>query len=291
MSIEKRKVGFYSLRLNNNGECVHPSQLRHLIKFVSHLPKEERGYDIGENKFCNLERLNISKFGKNIDNLTFFSGKFNHRPPLIHHKTSAERDSPKLLEEAEKENTHVAIKYLDDEVIVILEERKVGVSLVQMLTYFRRFLNIFIEDKPEERERFNIKFSIIPKDDFYKEINKLKRISYGEIYSDKSVFTNEYEGLRETENFQLDHEMILRIKSKRGFNIQNVIRNVWNMDKKKVRKIRAYGVGQDGNAVLLDTDIMKKIEYVSVELNPVTGIVKAETIFPKFDQILIDFNN
>ena len=140
MSTKKRKIGFYALKIvdKENNELIHsPETLRPIIDFIISLQPNARIYDVvSSNKFHLLHNVTDSD---NIQTIIFKSAKYFHRPPLINKDNAFERENPKELNEGESELTHIAFKYLEDEIIVLLEERKVGLTINTLINYLKHF--------------------------------------------------------------------------------------------------------------------------------------------------------
>ncbi|HMN16344.1 MAG TPA: hypothetical protein PKD03_01900 [Ignavibacteriaceae bacterium] len=288
MSRDKRKIGFYALSLTRNDAIVETVELENLIKHIMSLPVTERIYDlVGSNKFHILHSVNTKI--KNIYNLIFLSAKYNHRPPLINKTNADERENPKLLNEGEKEKTHLSIKFIRDEVIAILEERQVGISMNQIKNYFIKFLQSYLEANPTT-EKFKFDFHIIPKENFLKELNNLKRVTIGNIYLEKNVLKSEFAELADRNGSEIQDDIILTVKAKPKHNSIQVIRGFYTRFTKnpqRIKKIRVIGYSEDGNQVVLDTEVMKKIEYVVIDLDEETRTVNSESLFHKFNEVLI----
>ncbi len=287
MSVQRRKVGFYSLTvqdLNNNNEPVSTNVFSKLLNDISKLNSEDRILDLSKtNKFHLLHQLKpLSKF----QNIVFASAKYHHRPPLINKNTAGERDNPKRIEEGELEKTHISFKYLKDEIILLLEERAAGISIGTIRDYFNTFLNQ-LYNLPHNK-LFRIEYAIIPKGDFFDELENLKRVCIGQIYSNKAILGSEFLNFANRVE-PVQDDIIITIKAKRKKTIKDIVSSLGNKllsNKMPISKIRVYGYSQDGNQVMLDTDIIKMTEYVDVEIKEDTGIVNSLEIFSKFNSIL-----
>ncbi len=286
MSISKRKIGFYSLKIEKiSDEATEesPTILRDLISKILKVDEIDRIYDIKRSNKFHL--LKSSAKNGTAYNLVFESAKYYHRPPLVDKDTALSRDNPKELTEGELENTHIALKYNKDEIILLLEERTVGISIGVLVTYFNLFFNRLMKD---EDKSYRMDYSIIPKGDFLKELEKLERVRFGNIYVDKQIIGSEF--LNFSNRIEtLQDEIVLTIKAKKKHSMKDTIRTIANKffaQDSRISKIRVYGFSKEGNQVLLDTDIVKMIEYVEVDLDSATGIVDSKEIFHKLNGII-----
>ncbi len=286
MSTSKRKIGFYSLRILNpkkDGKEVKPIILKHLIDAILKLNKLERILDVKRSNKFHLLTFHSNKY--NFHNIIFSSAKYYHRPPLIDKDTAGLRDNPKQLSEGELEHTHISLKYSSDEIILLLEERSVGISIGKIVFYFNQYFRKILND---EHNTYVIDYSIIPKGNFLQELDKLKRVRFGQIYTDKLILGSEFLNFaKRTETVQENVQII--IKAKRGHSIKETIKIIarkFYAENEKISKIRIYGNSKEGNQVLLDTDIVKMIEYIDVDPDSSTGIVNSDEIFISLNSIL-----
>lgn len=288
MSIKNRKIGFYAIKLKNNksDDFEDPKILSKVLSYISNLHITDRIYDIkSSNKFHVMEKLYTYKQTQTI---IIGSAKYNHRPKLINKDTAQERDNPKTLIEGEHEKTHIAIKYKEDEVILVIEERKVGIAVSVFMTYLRRFAKEYHKSISTEMD-YSFEPSIIAKDNFLKELKKLKRITIGDIYIDKNMLTSN-DFLNFSGKLDSVQEIIpIEIRAKRGLSIKEVAEESYTAYFSKgsrVKKIRIYGKNKDGNSIILDTDLLKRIEYIKVSLNEETGIVDSDDILIQLEETL-----
>lgn len=295
VSIQRRKVGFYSLRLKdiqNNDSYLNPAGLRPIIDYIDSLRKIDRLYDISSsNKFHGLTYTFPVNSTRDILNLIFVSAKYNHCPPLINKETAQERKNPKELAEGEQEKTHLALKFLKDEIILIMEERKVGISINTIISYLTHYSANYY-NKNNNKLDFKIEWAIIAKGNFLRELKKLERVKFGNIYTDKQLLGSEYLDYSGSTE-QVEEDLYITIKAKKKGSIKPVVEGFFNKFTTKdsrIKKIRVYGSTQEGNQVMLDTDIIKRVEHVSAELDKITGIVDSNDLFKKFVEMLASYN-
>lgn len=290
MSISRRKIGFYALSLREKGSTTDycdPYELRIILQYINDKDKKDR---ILDNKRSNKVDLLADLIEmKDIQNIAFGSAKYNHRPPLLDTNSGSERENPKNLDEGELERTHMAFGYRDDEVILILEERQAGISIGKLVSYIDRFAESIFEEHGQVKD-YRIEYSIIPKDDFLYELDQMQRVVVGTIYTDKVLLGSEY--LKFSERLESAKEDIeITVKAKRDCSIRDTLRDFYNKlisDGSEITKIRVHGTNSEKNKVTLDTDFIKKIEYVKADLDEITGLVDTKNIFRQFNAMLVD---
>lgn len=288
MSIAKRKIGFYSLvptDLSVAGPASsNPQIIIDIIDFIMSLNKFDRIYDLEQNKRFHL--LNYAARNGNVEKLIFTSGKYNHRPPLIDKETADERDNPKTLSEGESEKTHVVLKYNDDEIILLKEERFHGIHINTIVNYFYKMLWTM-----NKNLNYKINFSIIPKTDFYHELAQLNRVTIGEAHVERQLIGSEY--LNYSDRIEnVKNSIQITIKARRGRSIKDTLVDLYNKAtsaSSNIKKIRVYGTNVNGDNVLLDSDIIKMVEYLKTNIDEITGIVNSEMILTNLAKMISGF--
>lgn len=294
MSRELRKIGFYSIQLQDKDDDknVYPVEdLKKIITYILGLAKKDRKKEIEKsNKFYFLKSIKNTKTSQNI---IFESAKYNHRPPLVDKDSLSERNNPKTISEGELEKTHVSLKYLKNEIVVVLEERKAGVTLHQITAYFIDFAKRFFQSKnPSENLPYYFKIQVVGKDNFLEALKKLKRAIKLDVFLNKKVLGSEF--LKYANKTQdVKEKMLLTIKAKRSKSLKELVKQFFEQlgaEKTKIEKIRVLGATPEGNKILLDTDLIKKIEYIETELEKSTGIVNSKELFQKLNNLLENYN-
>lgn len=290
MSINKRKLGFYSLELCDKTN----QQLRHNTSIISDMleyllakrPKN-RIYEIAHSKkFHFLDNVDNSK-NKSISNLIFKSAKYYHRPPLIKRENANERANPKDLDEGETETTHIGLKYSKDTVVIVLEERSVGINIRRLIEYFKYFLKEYFNQLGNSIP-FNLEFGIIAKRNFLTELNKLKRVRVASLKCNKQLIGDEFLSFAERAE-EVNEEINIILKAKRYRSIKTVVRDIYYKMaevKSNINRLTVRGYNDSGNSVLLDTEIVKKIEYIEVEVDELTGTVNSKKINQEINKVL-----
>jgi hypothetical protein len=291
MSTKDRKLGFYLLAITakEDHDCkLSAAVLKPLIAHILSLPEKSRLVDLTRYHSCHF--LADSAIEGKTQTLIFKSGKYHHRPPLFDKATTKERDSPKTLSEAESEKTHLVLRYGTDEIGVIAEERKSGVGIHKVVGYLNRFRRD-LERKKVAGFDYAFETGVLAKEDFLKELKALKSVKVGEIHMEKKLLGEEFFNFSErTENVQKD--LTLTLRSERGKSIFGPIADIYDKYKNedRVKKLRVYGYGAAGQLVVLDTDLIRKIEYVEANIDDQTGVVDTPSFLLQVKPLLDAFD-
>lgn len=287
MSVKNRKIGLYSFKLinENKKKLINQELINYFDELIQYIQQKEYDDKLFEvhisNKFFFLDNYTSNK---RIRNYLIKSAKTGHRPPLIKKETGEERDNPKLIDEGESERTHLVTKYNDDEIIVAIEERKVGATIGQIVNY----LNSFNIQMPYE-DHFFIKLDIIPYTGFLEHLRDFDRITVGIIEIEKKYLGTEYlefADLGETTRQNID---VTFKANRRDSIIPEIITGLFNKFKDgKIKRVRIQGVTHEKTGIQLDTDKLKKVEHIDVSLNDATGLVNKKDIFEKLNVIIKD---
>lgn len=299
MSVSKRKIGLYSLEFVNKktkskltgSELVE--YFNSLIQYIHAKKFEKRKEEIGSsNKFYFLSYHNIKK--ENFDaylkgeviSLIFESAKVGHCPDLIDGGTGTKRKSPKNYNEGEDEITHLAVKYKNDEAMLALEERKVGVTIGQIIKY----LNKYILELPTDNQ-CDVSYNIIPYDGFLENLAKFGKIQVGTIYINQQVIGSEYltaaqfrESVRDT--VEVSFKALSRKSIMPGL-IKQWYASMTGVTK-KIDRIRLEGQSLDGAKIRLDTQSLQLIKHIDIKILQDTGIVESEDMFNHLDTLVKD---
>ncbi|GFO63998.1 hypothetical protein [Geomonas paludis] len=132
-----RTIVHYSLKLiskHDNSEA-NPALIKSCFEAIASLPKVERKHDDATSKKVHFLDHTV-RSGTNILSGYFKSAKYDYRPPLIDKNTLAERRSPKSKSEGEQEKTHFALRVDKDDALLLLEQKKAGISIGTHLPCF-----------------------------------------------------------------------------------------------------------------------------------------------------------
>jgi len=289
MSVRNRKIGLYSIELVNENESrLKGEKLTEyfdgVINYIQTKEYDDKIFEISaSNKFYFLDEYFSNETGRSY---IFKSAKIGHRPPLIKKDTGEERDNPKLLDEGESEKTHIVIKYKDDEIIAALEERKVGTTIGQITNY----LNNFISQMPNDDYYF-INLNVIPYSGFLEHLNDFDRITLGIIEVDKQYLGSEYLNLADLgETTRENIDVTFKANPRKSILPESITKMFRKFEdkNKKIKRIRIKGTTPEKTKIQLDTNNLKKVEHIDVNLDDATGLVNENDIFENLSIILQD---
>lgn len=297
MSTNKRKIGLYSLKIyNRNKSQLKDDQLvryfNTLIRFISAKNFEEKKGKIEySNKFYYVSYHSIMSHnvwayltGEPIF-IIFESAKVGHRPDLIDEVTGIKRENPKTYNEGEDEITHIAFKYKPDEIIFAIEERKVGVTIGQIVKYFNKYILQF-----PIKKHYDIIYDIIPYDGFLENLEKFKKIQVGTIYISQQDIGSEFLNIAEFGDSVRDTiEVSFKAPVKQSIK-HRLVSQWYNMTgrERKIDRIRLEGKSLDGTNIRLDTDSLRLTKHIDARILQDTGIVESGNMFNSLNTILKD---
>ncbi len=285
MATKHRTINFYTLiKTEHDSKEESPAAyIRDVINYIQTLDNEQRCVDLTRQKFCYLHR--ITKTGNDKHTLIFKSAKSEYRPPLMNRKT-VERENPKRMDEGDGEKTHLIIKYTKNDVFVVLEKNGNGVQINAIVKYLKRYTRAYLKAQ-KLKLTFSMDAYAMAKENFLVEVKKLKRVSIGEVYVEKSILGSD--ALNFSNRTQsIKHDIILKMSAERDNSILGPIEDMFNkMGSKgsRITKIRVTGKTKTGNEIVLDTKFIEKMEGVESELNALTGEVNTPVMLEALREI------
>lgn len=290
MSTRKRKLGYYSIDfLTGEAHDFDADLFCGFIRFLNGLPDNERLFnDTKNNKAVALSSIqDENKEGMQFFKLTFKSCKYNHSPDYMSSVDGTERPTDKQLHEGDRELTHMCMRIDPNEAYTVFEERKNGVTMVGVITYFNRLLNHYFLQLRAPNNRI-LWASLIPPDDFLTALRGAERISIADIFVEKKVLGSGYLGIMAVDaNSQDDLVMTLKAKRSRSLPkraIQTTFQSIAAEDT-EVTRIRLYGKDINKMNIIIDSLNQRKVEEVIVDLRE-DGTVDSYSIFAKIEEVL-----
>jgi hypothetical protein len=220
------------------------------------------------------------------------SGKI---PPIINQETLGERENPREMNEGEREINHVALDYQKDEIMVLLEECKPGLTIGRFVYYMERFAKTYlITTKNREIKSFRIHYEALVKENFLEELRKLDRVNVGQIYTTKQLLGSEFFDLREDNIRLVKHDIIVQINAEKYRSIKETLTEIYGKfvaSDEKIKRIRVSGFDNDNHLVRLDTDIIKRSRFLDFETNILTGELSGQEMKLRLSQLLLDLRS
>lgn len=288
-AVVTKKIGFYSVQLvkrNDPSQILLPERLKEVIDYISKLKKTDRKREMLDNVFYFLSDVATVTDQPSIQTLVFKQAKYGKRPPLINKDTLDERENPKKLPEGEQEKVHIALHYKDDEIVLLLEEKS-GISIKRFIYYLEEFANQLYNQLDKKRD-YKLIYSTIAKKDFLTELNNLKRVFVGYVTTSKQLLGSEYLNLSDRTEEVRDN-ITIEIKAEKKRSIKDFFAEVYNSfvsSDKEIKKIRVYGFDDDDFGVTLDTEIIKRIQHLTLGTNILTGEIDSPAMLSKLISIL-----
>ena len=216
----------------------------------------------------------------------FKSCKYEHVPKLMDSDTGDERDGDKKQKEGEVEKTHLYFAVAEDEVKVIAEERKSGVSMNAITSYLNTMFKSYHKYKNIKKE-YSIICGLVQNVDFITTLENMDRVIAAELYVDKKLLGSESLNILDRNDKNLRRDIMISMKSKKNMSLgKHNFKNLYNKvigSSSEITKIRIYGKNDDKKDVLLDSTIMKRADYVNAELDS-KGIVISSSIFSEMEE-------
>lgn len=266
--------------------------LKNLLEFIDNdnSPEEKMLQDKKTFKSIGLDSYSVyKKNDMDLIKIVFKSCKYNHSPDYISSNDGTERESDKKLDEGEKELTHMLCKKGDNELEIILEERRSGASIGSIVKYFNHFLEKILENN-EEEVKYCVSYSRVPVDNVHEAIDKLARICSTDIYTHKKLLTSDALDIMKRTDSAMRDEIVISCKVKKAESLgKRTVKEIYNSimsEGEKTSRVRIRGTDLNDVAVTIDSYFTKKIESVKVALNDQKGIVDSAALFIKMEEIL-----
>lgn len=303
MSTDNKKIGYWSLdfQTKNADHFFEKKIFLDFLNYMKELPLDNKIYDdTANNKAIVLDSITeIKRKGKStIYNILFKSCKYNHVADYMSSKNGQERPSEKRLDEGEKELTHLCLRLDDSEAYVVLEERKSGVSMTKVGSYFHRHFKTFFKayleslnlNKKERKKYAGISLQVgkVLPDSFLDALNSASRIKTAELYVEREVLGSDYLNIMHLDN-SIRNELVLIAKSQKGETLRksSILDTFFKIGSKDtvIRRIRLYGEDAHSMNIVIDTLNGKRKDYVTVELTA-NGIVDSTSMFAKLKEAI-----
>ena len=290
MSIQKRKLSYYGIDfLSGEDHCFDSHIFCEFLSYLDSLSASKKLFnDTKTNKAVSLASIyDETKEGIHLYKIVFKSCKYNHSPDYMSSADGTERASDKKLYEGDKELTHMCMRIGGDEAYTVFEDRKNGVSIGGVITYFNRHFKSYLQSR-NLNDKSILWAGAVPPDDFLTALSNSKRVSIADIFVDKAVLGSGYLNLMETDaTSQENLVMTLKSKYKQSLPkhaIQSAYRKIATGGD-VIKRIRLYGKDINGMNTVIDSLNQKKTDEVIVDLMP-NGTVDTYSIFSKMEEIL-----
>lgn len=290
MSTQRRKLSYYGVDfLSGDQHFFNPPLFCDFLGYLNGLPTQNKLFnDAKTKKAVSLDTIsNETKNGIHLYKIVFKSCKYNHSPDYMSSRDGSERPSDKKLDEGDKELTHMCMRIDENEAYTVFEDRRNGVTIGGVISYFNRHLKTFLQSKGKTDD-FYLWAGIVPSDDFMQALGNASRISIADIFVDKSVLGSGYLNLMEVDaSSQEDLMLTLKSKPRQSLPkraIEGTFRKIAT-NGTVVNRIRLYGKDINKMNMVIDSLNQKKINEIVVELRE-NGTVDTYSIFAKIEEVL-----
>lgn len=290
MSTQRRKLSYYGIDfLSGEDHSFDPKLFCRFLAYINELPEKEKLFnDKKSKKAVSLDIiLNETKEGLHLYKIVFKSCKYNHSPDYMSSKDGSDRTSDKRLDEGDKELTHMCMRIDGNEAYTIFEDRRNGVTIGGVISYFNRLFKDFLRAS-SLKDNFYLWAGIVPSDEFMIALDGTTRISVAEIFVQKSVLGSGYLDLMEVDASSQD-DLVMTLKSKPRQSIpkraiQSTFRKL-SSSGTLINRIRIYGKDINKMNIMIDSLHKKKVDEVVVDLMP-NGTVDSYSIFARIEEVL-----
>lgn len=286
MSSKTRKIGFYQISLplteqddaeDQDIQEQSPKELMRILAFCNNLRDQDRIMKMENVKKAHHIELIEQDFERNECCIRFISGKYAHCPQIYNVDTAATKESNKTLRDAEKEQTHFVFRIRGEVIYALLEERRNGITITTICQYLKWLASKYYHSRKEEMN-YRIEWALIPKGDFEEEFKKLARVSLATIsMSTTTICSNALEYAHGDSEVKEEAEIILRSKRQRNIRtlVSCLIPRLKATDIKQIKRMKVVGYDEYSKKSILDTEIIKRMEMIDVELDDTTGTIRS----------------
>ena len=293
------KVSFHTFVkcMLKSGEHIEEPfyMIEKVLDYISNITdNRNRYYELKSGKFCFIDSISKERIDENV---TLFKGvcksaRNEFRPNLINKKTGKERKNPKELSEGDIELTHFLIKIskFDKEIYLLLERNHNGVSHLNFTNYINEFTTKYLKQIGQAKD-FSIIRMDVPTNNFLTELERLNRTVQAEVYFDKKLLGSDALNFSER-TLSIRKNIMLTVKANPRDSITEFGVDLWNKVNRQdslVSRIRIKGTNDESNNVILDSDMMSRKEYVTVDLNQETGEVNSIQLLSEMRKIALAF--
>lgn len=299
MSTARRKVGYYNLvfcKDIEDGKKFFDEDI--FLKFLEYInsldQKQKMQNNRSQKKVIKFDSAIKSKITFNEDikkteyisyKALFKSCKYEHVPKLMDSDTGNEREGDKKQTEGEVEKTHLYLTVKKDEVMVIAEERKSGVSMKAITSYLNKMFRKYCKNIKIKKD-CSIVCGLVQNEDFIKTLENMERVIAAELYIDKKILGSESLNLLNRQDRNLRRDVMISMKSKNSMSLgKHNLKELYNQiigKGSKITKIRIYGKDDNKKDISIDSEIMKRADYINAQLDS-KGIVITSSIFAEME--------
>lgn len=300
MSVETRKIGYYSIDFKlyhkgkNQNPVFDPKYFTDILNFIVSLNSSE------EDSLDKLIKVKNEKKSYFLDswvyneeyschNIIFKSCKYGHFPPYMNSETGSERNTSKLQHEGETEKTHVCIKFLDEEALVLLEERRSGIGMSKIIKYLNEMSSIYCK-REQIKRKYTFEYMKIASKGFLDALNNVRAVKGVEIYTAKKLSGDEALNYISEEDPFIKNEVIIKLQAipREGI-LKRTIKKIYESvvsSESNITRVRIKGDVDGGNNIL-DSQFCRETKFLEAQLD-IDGTINSDSIFSQMMNLIKD---
>ncbi|WP_044481500.1 hypothetical protein [Paenibacillus antibioticophila] len=139
------------------------------------------------------------------------------------------------------------------------------------------------------KRNFKIIYGAEPSQGFLSLLETARNIKVAELHTSKIFLGSEAMGVIQEEDNSMREDVVITVKAepkesllKRTFS--QLYRSLTSTES-RISRIRLYGYDENDNHLRIDSEPLKKVDYVTADLDE-KGIVKTDSIFEKMYEVL-----
>lgn len=263
------------------------------IAFLEELIKKdkaERKWEIRTDK--KVFYISDYTFDKAIDTvfLKFVSAKYDSVRTVVDTNTLLERTNlQKGKMDGEEEYNHMALRFKNDKAFCVYESNSYGVGFAKVIKCIERQIKAYHANKGDNI-RYNILYSYVVADDFLKALENIRRIKMLTIEVEREkINVSEQKKFAGRNDLSNTADIVFRPSAKGMGIFSDTVKDffcIYNDENSSVKSVTVSGEDENKDPIRFDTDAVKQKDIVEVDVD-VKGQVKASSIFPKLEQIIM----
>lgn len=262
-----RTLVHYSLKLVSNKDLTEasPKFISKCVMFIKGLETVKAQYnDPISKKFHFLAYAIPSSTNADVITGFFKSAKYDYMPPLIEKDTLVERKSPKKKTEGELERTHFALRVFKGDVLLLLEQKKSGVSITKFVNYLNSYLSNVVTGH-------KVVAGLSIAGTFTSKLDDLARAVSVEIHVPHAIVTDTFSKTKISTK-DVKEDAVITFSAKRSTSIKKMAVDYFKVMRSKspdvdIHRIKVYGKSEGNSPTVLDTDQLKDRSTVIISLD------------------------
>lgn len=143
--------------------------------------------------------------------------------------------------------------------------------------YLKWLADKYYHSRQEEID-YGVNWALIPKGEFEEEFRKLARVSLATLSMSTTTICSDALGYANGDS-EAKEEAEIVFRSKRHRNIRTLIARfiprLKATDIKQIKRMRIIGYDENSKKSILDTELLKRMEMIEIELDDTTGTIRS----------------